>query len=369
MMRIKKFTGPNIAKSLALAKAEMGDDAVILQTMRRRKGAEHVVEIVAANHRAADTAGNLGGTRAVPGPGAREAKARSAGRPSGDFNLGVLRDLEEIESQLGAIVMKLAPPDWSDRRRRLSDLRVNLHNAGFDPALVQKRFLNSEPLPDSSFEAYLREMIGEVPLEMPEERVSVFMGPSGSGKTTALLKVAVGVLLDRGVKPRVLYYGPAGSKGVKHLASSCKRLGIKFKAVADDAALMREMEKGGNCPVLIDTPGIAGLGEQRLQCLAGLTGKLDGAVIRLVVDSGMDPANISAIASCIPRPKRMSLVLTKLDEATRIGGAISAAIRERIPVAYLTGGDEIETGIYVPNRALLYERVLESMAETGTDTN
>jgi flagellar biosynthesis protein FlhF len=376
MMRIKKFTGPNIAKSLALAKAEMGEDALILQTVRRRKGAESVVEIVAANNRAAESAGNLraghsgakagaGGPREGASAGARDGRAEVLP----NMDLGIMRELKQVELQLNSIMTKIAPSAWDDRRKQLSELRVNLQNAGFDPGLVQRRFLKKEPLPGSSFEAYLEDLIGDVPLEVPEERVSVFVGPSGSGKTTALLKVAAAVLLSRGIKPRVIYFGSERTRDSKGLAASCRELGIKFKAVSDGNRLAKEIMKSGEHPVLIDTPGIAALGDESLEFIAELTRTVEGAVIRLVVNSAMDPANISAIASCIPRPARVSFVLTKLDEATRIGGAISAAIREGIPVAYVTGGRDFESGIFVPDRVLLYDRIVEGLAETGTGGN
>lgn len=375
MMRIKKFTGPNIAKSLALAKAEMGEDALILQTMRRRKGAESVVEIVAANNRAARSASDLnarnagqdGQGRKAPEDGSARLDREGAAERGAD--LSIMRELEQVELQLNSIMTKIAPPAWDDRRKQLSELRVNLQNAGFDPGLVQRRFLKNEPVPGGSFEAYLKDLIGDVPLEIPEERVSVFVGPSGSGKTTALLKVAVAVLLSKGVKPRVLFLGSGRTRDSRGLAASCKKLGLKFKAVCDGRQLAKEIMKSGEKPVLVDTPGIAGLGDEGLELVAGLTRTIDGAVIRLVVNSAMDPANISAIASCIPGPARVSLVLTKLDEATRIGGAISAAIREGIPVAYLTGGRDFESGIFVPDRMLLYDRIVEGLAETGTGGN
>ena len=376
MMRIKKFTGPNIAKSLALAKAEMGEDALILQTMRRRKGTESVVEIVAANNRAARSAGSLndGSLSAGAEPGGARERASSGSPNAGsavlrDTDLSIMRELEEVELQLNSIMARIAPPAWDDRRKHLSELRVNLQNAGFDPGLVQRRFLKMEPVPGGSFEAYLTDLIGDVPLEVPEERVSVFVGPSGSGKTTALLKVAAAVLLSKGVKPRVIHFGSGPARDSKGLAASCKELGLKFKAVSDGTRLVTEIMKSGEHPVLIDTPGIAGLGDENLEIIAGLTTTMDGAVIRLVVNSAMDPANISAIASCIPTAARVSLVLTKLDEATRIGGAISAAIREGIPVAYVTGGRDFESGIFVPDRMLLYDRIVEGLAATGTGGN
>jgi flagellar biosynthesis protein FlhF len=279
-----------------------------------------------------------------------------------------MQELEEVGLQLSSIMTKIAPPAWDDRRKQLVRLRVNLHNAGFDPGLVQRRFLKREPAPGGSFEAYLRDLVGEVPLETSEERVSIFIGPSGSGKTTALLKVA-SMLRGDGAKPRVIFLGSGRARESKGLAAACKQIGLKFKAVPDCGRLAREIMRSGGHPVLIDTPGITALGDEDLKTLAGITGSIEGAVIRLVVNSATDPANVSGMVSCIPRDARVSLVLTKLDEATRIGGAISAAIREGIPVAYLTGGRDIESGILVPDRMLLYERIVEGLAETGTGGN
>ncbi|MGD9141016.1 MAG: hypothetical protein PVJ42_05700 [bacterium] len=367
MMRIRKFTGPNIAHSLSLAKAEMGEDALILQTMRRRKGAESVVEVVAANTQAARSAGGLG----AEGSGADAARRIAPPAPESvagglrATDLSVMRELEEVGLHLNSIMTRIAPPAWDDRRRRLSELRVNLQSAGFDPGLVQRRFLRREPAPGGSFEAYLRDLVGDVPIEAREERVSIFVGPSGSGKTTAILKVAAMLSAD-GAKPRVIFLGSGRAGGSKSLAASCKALGLKFRAIPDAGRLAGEIMKNGREPVLIDTPGITGLKEADLEILAGLTREVEGAVIRLVVNSATDPVNILAIASCIPETARLSMVLTKLDEATRIGGAISAAIGRGIPVAYLTGGPDYESGIYVPDRMLLYDRIVEGLAETGT---
>ncbi len=360
MMRIKKFTGPNIAKSLALAKQEMGEDALILSTMRRRKGAEVVVEIVAANNKALETARDLPGPPARNGGSGEEAPGSPATSPQG-LDTGIVRELEQVESRLNAILAKLVPAPSDDRGRRLGELRVNLHNAGFDPGLVQRRFLKREPGPWSSFESYLEDLVADVPLEIPEERVSIFVGPSGSGKTTALLKIAA-VLKKRGMQPRVVYFGEDANGEARALRSRCRKLGIRPKIISSAKKLLEEVERSPDSPVLIDTSGMASVGDERLDFLAGLTRRIDGAVIRLVIDSAMDPLNISMIASCVPGPARMSLVLTKLDEATRIGGAISAAMKENIPVAYLTGGRDIESGVFVPDRELLCDKILEGLA-------
>ena|GEM_PF-2552530 len=376
MVRIKKFAGPNIAESLSLAKREMGEDALILQTIRRRKGAAQVVEIVAANSAAAETAANLAAAGSPAGSGPGPSSEPPAGRvhTSGtevlrNIDLSIVHELEQVEMQLNSIMTRIAPPTVDGRRRELSELRVNLQNAGFDSGLVQKRILKVEPVPGSSFRAYLREFIDDVPLEVPEEKISIFMGPSGAGKTTALLKVASSVLMARDMKPRVIHFGSVRAGDSRELASRCKELGLSFKRVSDRRRLLREIAKRGGSPVLVDTPGIADLGDGDTGFLTGLAGSAGDAVVRLVVNSAMDPANISAIASCLPHGTRVSLVLTKLDEASRIGGAISAAIKEDIPVSYLTGGRDIHSGILVPDRSLIYERVLEGLGEMAAVSN
>jgi flagellar biosynthesis GTPase FlhF len=88
--------------------------------------------------------------------------------------------------------------------------------------------------------------------------------------------------------------------------------------------------------------------------------------LRLVVDATMDPWNICAIASCIPGASGMSLVLTKLDEATRIGGAVSASIASGIPLAFVTGGRRAVDGVHIPSADLLSEKILDAVKSIGT---
>jgi flagellar biosynthesis protein FlhF len=137
-------------------------------------------------------------------------------------------------------------------------------------------------------------------------------------------------------------------------------MGLKFTHISrlDKMAKILRKEKS---PVLIDTPGISELGDAELRFLVEASRELTGMGLRLVVDATMDPWNMCAIASCIPEASAMSIVLTKLDEATRIGGAVSASIASGIPVAFVTGGRDVADGVHVPDAALLSEKILDSI--------
>jgi len=53
------------------------------------------------------------------------------------------------------------------------------------------------------------------------------------------------------------------------------------------------------------------------------------------------------------------LVLTKLDEATRIGGALSAAIRHRLPLGYLADGQRVPEDLHLARADQLVLRAMQ----------
>jgi flagellar biosynthesis protein FlhF len=249
------------------------------------------------------------------------------------------------------------------RGARVLPLNKDLASAGFDAAMLEGRIpaslLRSEAAPDQLVKA----VVGGVSVARTEDRILVFMGPSGSGKTTTLLKVARSVFLLNKVKPRVVFFGPK-DEDTTWLKARCKRLGLKFGHVSrlDRMAKMFKKEKA---PILVDTPGISDLGDAEMRFLVEASREIPAMGLRLVVDATMDPWNACAIASCIPPGSSMSLVLTKLDEATRIGGAVSASIASGVPVAFITGGRDTGDGVHVPDAELLSEKILDGVKSTA----
>ena len=270
----------------------------------------------------------------------------------------IVTELKQIETRLKDFLESFDAPA-ARRSEKVLPLNKDLVNAGFDPAMLEGKIPASLLRSDAASAQLVKALVGGVPAARTEDSILVFLGPSGSGKTTTLLKVARTVFLNNNVKPKVVFFG-SDDEDTSWLKTRSKRLGLKFRQISsmDKLAKMIKKEKA---PILVDTPSISDLGDTEMRFLVEASRETPGMGLRLVVDATMDPWNVCAIASCIPQASNMSLVLTKLDEATRIGGAVSASIASGIPVAFVTGGRDVGDGVHVPDAELLSEKILDGV--------
>jgi flagellar biosynthesis protein FlhF len=359
MKKIRKFSAHSIPEAFKMVRDEMGDDALILGTTRVSQHGDKSkrVEVVAATE--------SGRRKQAVGSGV----ARRPQLDTTDPDIQRLRktdktlaaELRQIESRLRELLDKIIVPAERITEAPAEAAGMALREAGFDPAIIRNRSLSNNSNGGCSVETLIEDLIDRIRVEPSMERISVFLGSSGSGKTTTILKITAGVLLPMGLKPHVVYFGADDGRSSAWLSSQCRKLRVRFRKVSSVAKLDKILRKAGKHPVLIDTPGISDLSDQELSFLAAASKTYEGMRIRLVVDSGMDPRNICAIASCVPEDSPVSLVLTKLDEVTSIGGAVSMAIDTRTPLAYLTGGKDLHSGIYAADASLVSDKVLEGL--------
>jgi flagellar biosynthesis protein FlhF len=357
MMKIKKFTAASIPEALNIIRDEMGEDALILGTSRTRgrKGRSGTVEVVAARSNRSPEAEAKTHQRPERIPGDPIAKEIKEMRK---LDRDIVSELKQIETRLKDLLEGLNV-QMPAARDAIGPVNKDILSAGFDPGMLEGKVPASLLRSSADSDQIVRALVGGIALRSLKERIIVFLGPSGSGKTTTLLKVARAALENHETRPKVVFFG-AKDNDTSWLKSRCKRLGLKFMRV-DRVDSMAKMLKKERSPILIDTAGISDLGEAELRFLVEAAKTVEGMGLRLVVDATMDPWNACAIASCIPEASGLSLVFTKLDEATRIGGAVSASIASGIPVALVTGGRAVEDGVHVPDAELLSEKIMDGI--------
>jgi flagellar biosynthesis protein FlhF len=279
--------------------------------------------------------------------------------------------MNELSSMRGMMEEHFAGLLWGERQRRnpaRGALTKHLFAAGFSAQLVQMMIDN---LPDdidtmdggmdwvrSVLESNLPVMEDEDAL-MERGGVFALMGPTGVGKTTTTAKLAARCVMRFGAsKVALLTTDSYRIGGHEQLRIFGKILGVSVHAVKDGADLQLALSELRNKHiVLIDTIGMSQrdrlVSDQiAMLCRAGqpvqrlllLNATSHGDTLNEVVQAYQRAPDQQPLAGCI---------LTKLDEATNLGGVLDTVIRYKLPVHYVSTGQKVPENLYVGTRKFL----------------
>jgi flagellar biosynthesis protein FlhF len=279
--------------------------------------------------------------------------------------------MSELSSMRGMMEEHFAGLLWADRQRRSptrASLTKHLFAAGFSAQLVQMMVDNLPPEIDnmeggmdwvrSVLESNLPIMENEDAL-MERGGVFALMGPTGVGKTTTTAKLAARCVMRFGAsKVALLTTDSYRIGGHEQLRIFGKILGVSVHAVKDGADLQLALAELRNKHiVLIDTIGMSQrdrlVSDQiAMLCRAGqpvqrlllLNATCHGDTLNEVVQAYQRGPDQQPLAGCI---------LTKLDEATNLGGVLDTVIRYKLPVHYVSTGQKVPENLYVATRKFL----------------
>ncbi|MBB5417233.1 flagellar biosynthesis protein FlhF [Paraburkholderia atlantica] len=279
--------------------------------------------------------------------------------------------MNELSSMRDMMEEQFAGLLWGDRQRRSparAALTKHLFAAGFSAQLVQMLVDNLPEAVDtmdggmdwvrSVLESNLPVMENEDAL-MERGGVFALMGPTGVGKTTTTAKLAARCVMRFGAsKVALLTTDSYRIGGHEQLRIFGKILGVSVHAVKDSADLQLALSELRNKHiVLIDTIGmsqrdrlvsdqIAMLSRagQPVQRLLLLNATSHGDTLNEVVQAYQRAPDQQPLAGCI---------LTKLDEATNLGGVLDTVIRYKLPVHYVSTGQKVPENLYVATKKFL----------------
>ena len=357
-MNARRFTGANSREALRAVKRELGADAVILSNRTIEGG----VEIMALKAEALDAL-----ERAESGHDAEPPARADGGQPESALAREVEALRAVLESQLGGLV-------WSDLQRRepvQARLLRELLHAGFSPALARK-LTGALPAGMAAGHAMrlVHDALGSHLACAPEDAivarggVYALMGPTGVGKTTTTAKLAARCVVHHGAERVALLTTDTYRIGAhEQLRLYGRILGLPVHAVCDEADLRAVLEDlQGRHTVLIDTVGMSqrdrGVGEQvAMLCGAGRVNRL------LLLPACGSAESLDESVRAYRGPGELAgVVLTKIDEAVSLGGALDVIIRHRLTLHYLTNGQRVPEDLHAPNREYLLHRALNPRA-------
>lgn len=349
-MQVKTFTGATSQEVLAMVKAEMGPDAVILGNRTYRKNGVVCHEITAGLEREGQTFTPQGMTfGATP----------DAPATPGGWNEWH-KEWMRIKDQLFALMKPAIQLERLTPRQRVA--LEYLQREGVSDVVAVELYRRLLANPDSSVLECLGGLVPVKPYgrEFWPQRVQILTGPFGSGKTTTGLRFAL-YLRKTDPSYKIAFINADCLRGngrlvLRHWAELSNFAYLE----APDRESMNRVLAGTAAfdAVFIDTPGF-----QRTASLENWLQKMGMTDLQSARHITLSPFNeIIQIQEFLKRYKAsdpVGLVWTKLDEAVSFGNIVNVGQEAGLPVSALSYGPELKESLAPATEALVWRLIFK----------
>jgi flagellar biosynthesis protein FlhF len=382
-MIVRSYTGRTVPEALEKVKNDLGDSALIIETRAVREpgllGRRCGYEVVAA---ADGSPAGRSATRAATAepqvkpwrapalevPVAHQASSLARDRGVGDAAIGLEEELVSIRRQLA----RLASGQGAPRGHLSDDLAASLDDSELPGELVAELDEAMAKAGDRLEVGRQRDFLGLVlarnlpcagALDWDATRRLMLVGPTGVGKTTTLAKLAGELVLQRGRRVALITIDTYRVGAQDQLRAYADLLDVPLEVATTPAqfgALMRRYESYDN--VLVDTAGRSPADATRIHELKGFCRAVPGLNVMLALAATSGRAEFAAVVERFSILPVAHAVITKLDECAAPGRLYGCLRRHRLPINYVTNGQEVPNDIAPADAATLAGRVLTLQA-------
>lgn len=293
-----------------------------------------------------------------------EAKNRQFSSTANDFQWGVDPVISGVKDELelirGLLQTQLAELSWQKRMDASpvdTEILKRLVALGF-PVSVAEKFCQqyqSKELQKAWYEV-AASIASQIPIAEinPVEEGGCFaiVGPTGVGKTTTIAKLAA---------ISAVKYGPESVAMIstdsyriaahEQLSVYGQIMGVKVVTVSDAESLNRSLNQlSDRRLILIDTAGIGQRDKRLSEQVACLSQSSENIKNLLVLSTTAQLASLKESVQCFSELNLTGAILTKLDEATSLGPALTALMRTGLNTSFITDGQNVPDDIH-PARA------------------
>lgn len=408
-MRIQRYIAKDMRSALAQVREGLGPDAVILSSgrigadvevvaaidqevaravesappARPRAQAESVHAFEPAPERIASPSPSLAPRRSssqiseslAPALAATQPPPAAAPAAPAATQDALASEMKDMRRMLEAQLATLAWNDLSRRSPIQAAMLKELAQLGITQDLANS-LVRKIPPNINSFSAARRfalatiartiQTTGDTWLE--KGGVVAFAGPAGAGKTTLLAKLAARWVLRHGPRRVALVSADAVRIGAHEQMHMLGRLlGITTHNVFDVAELPELLYELRSCQfIMIDTAGASPRDPElarRFRLLRQMQASIQTA---LVLPASTQAGAIDEVIQRFELAQPSACVITKVDEAVSLGGILSALVRHKLPVAYLSDGQRVPEDLSPARSHVLVSRAVEIASHNGS---
>lgn len=361
-MKIKRFQAADVRQAIKEVRDVLGPDAVILSNTRVDGG----VEIVAATDY--DESQFKRPSPPISEPARREAKVEinpslanpavaPAARPEPAQNVWsqeptLVQMRKEIAGMKDMLQSQLSDLAWKDMER-INPIQVQLlhrHLAmGVQVELAKSIVAQSRQSDD--LETAWRQSLGTLATQIPIQAdnfletggIYSLVGPTGVGKTTTVAKMAARCALKHGAKNVGLITTDCFRVGgQEQLRTYARILGLPVRVARTHEELGSALnELLDRRFILIDTAGMNQRDMQLSEKFSLLRNQSPRIQNYLTLSATTQTNVLNDTIKAFSHLELSGCILTKTDETNSLGGAISAMIRHKLPLAYLCNGQQV----------------------------
>ncbi|MCH5374636.1 MAG: hypothetical protein JJ992_11720, partial [Planctomycetes bacterium] len=209
---------------------------------------------------------------------------------------------------------------------------------------------------------------GPIQITGARPHVVALIGPTGVGKTTTIAKLAADFRLRKQRRVGLITVDTYRIAAVEQLRTYAEIIDLPMEVVSTPREMRLAVDRlSGLDLILIDTAGRSPRDEVRIQELKSLLVEAQADEVHLVLSSAAGTASLISATAQFRQVGVTALLLTKLDEAAAPGGILSLLRNSRLPLSYLTNGQNVPDDIQAAGSRELAEMIINFRDDRAGD--
>lgn len=377
-MDVKTYRAGSLQEALRVVRQDLGPDAAVLHTREVPQGVlsmlkRRVVEVTAS------ASVRVPSRFEASPPAAADAAATQDVRPAhqDDFrarfreaihddvaqSTSLVEDLcretsghgkRDLPESLSQAYMQLLDAEVPEQlaREMLEHLRITCSDGELEDAVIVRSRLVRQ------LEDQIR-CSGPIRVTPGQQRKVALVGPTGVGKTTTIAKLAGNYRVREHRQVGLITVDTYRIAAVEQLRTYADIIDLPMEVVTTPREMRAAMSRFASLDlVLMDTAGRSPRDEIRIQELKTILAEAAPDEVHLVLSSVANPATLKQAAERFIDVGANRLLVTKLDEATGIGGILPLIRTCGLPLSYLTDGQDVPNDIAAAESRKLARRFL-----------